>query len=344
MHELGADGTDLPFPPDGGLMPSQTVTRPGALVRLATWSIDRRRTVVALWLALLIGLGVLSSVAGGEYDIEFRTPGAESDDAQRLLEEHFPARSGDTVDVVFRAGAGAADPTVRAEVEALLADLAVLPRVTGVQSPYDPAFGYQISPLDPTIAYASLLLDGTSEDLPNSLADAMVEATEAAEASGDAVDFELSGFLIQQSQQGEMGSEGIGLLAAAFILLLTFGSVLAMGLPILVAVFGLGDLHQPDRLDRQRRPGSRLRAARGDDDRDRRRHRLHAVHRHAVPHRAADRRRAPTRPRWRSIATAGRAVLFAGCTVCISVFGLSRHGSRVPRRSRARRRRRACSS
>ena len=52
MHELGADGTDLPFPPDGGLMPSQTVTRPGALVRLATWSIDRRRTVVGLWLAL----------------------------------------------------------------------------------------------------------------------------------------------------------------------------------------------------------------------------------------------------------------------------------------------------
>ena len=66
-------------------MPSSTVTRPGALVRLATWSIDRRRTVLGLWLAVLVGLGVLSSAAGGEYNIDFRTPGAESDDAQHLL-------------------------------------------------------------------------------------------------------------------------------------------------------------------------------------------------------------------------------------------------------------------
>src|SRR5687768_6059865 len=117
-------------------MPSAATPHPSALVRLADFSYRRRRLMLLLWVGLLVGMSVLGNAFAGEHSMSFSTPGADSERAQTLLETRFPARSGDTIDVVFEAEAGVQDPGVRTEVEALLAEAAEVDHVSGVVSPY----------------------------------------------------------------------------------------------------------------------------------------------------------------------------------------------------------------
>jgi len=294
--------------------------RPGALIRVATWSIDHRRLVVPLWIVLLVALTAVAGRAGGEYGMEFATPGAESDAARQLLEDHFPAEAGDEVDVVFRATGddGIDDPAVQADVEAFLDEALALPRIDGVRSPYGETGAFQVSP-DRTIAFAALQLEGGADDAPAALGERLAELAD--EHDRDGLTFEVGGFLIEKAQQGEIGSEGIGLLVASFILLLTFGSVLAMGLPILVAVVGLGIsaaitlliarvLDVPEFAPML---ASMIGIGVGID------YVLFIVTRYRTELAAG---RQPREANVVALATAGRAVLFAGCTVIISLLGM----------------------
>ncbi|MDQ3146811.1 MAG: MMPL family transporter [Actinomycetota bacterium] len=297
-------------------------TRPTLLVRLADWSYRRRRLVVLLWIVLLVGTTMASGAFGGEYDFTFSTPGSESQEAQDLLEDRFPARSGDEVDVVFQAADGRTvdDPEVRAAIESALVPFSEAPHVDAVESPLssDPEAARQIAP-ERTIAYAILRLDVTISDYELTDARTLIDLGE--ELDRPEVQIELAGFPLQGAEQAEFSSEGIGLLLAALILLVSFGSLLAMGLPILIAVVGLGIglslitlianlLEVPDFAPQV---AAMIGIGVGID------YVLFIVTRYrSALHEGLEPRAAVIT----AITTSGRAVIFAGCTVIISLLGL----------------------
>ncbi len=207
----------------------------GPLGRLARLTFRNRGRTVLAWLAALGVAVVLATTLGGEFTADYSAPGSDSSEAQQLLEERFPTQAGDTVDVVVHADGGLQDGTAQAAVEGLLAELAQVPHVATVSDPYaDPA---GLSP-DGTTLVAHLRLDVENPvDMPIADSERMLEL--AADASTDSLQVALGGQSIQQAEQGEIGSEALGLSAATIILLLMFGSVVAAGLPILVAVAGL---------------------------------------------------------------------------------------------------------
>ena len=300
-------------------MTSPVAPHPSALVRLADFSYRRRRLMVSLWIALFVGMFALGGAFGGESSMTFSVPGAESQQAQALLEERFPAASGDSVDVVFEAAGGVRDPVVQERVQDMLRRAAEVDHVAAVISPYSPEGARQISP-NGRIAFASLRLDVSYEDeFPRE--DGLELITLAEEASGDGVRFEMSGFAIQFAEEEEFGSEALGLLAAVLILLVSFGSVLAMGLPILTAVVGLGIgtaligllanvLEVPEFAPQV---AAMIGIGVGID------YVLFIVTRYrSALHAGAEPRQAVIT----AITTSGRAVLFAGCIVIISLMGL----------------------
>jgi RND superfamily putative drug exporter len=219
------------------VMNNEGDVQPSMMGRMAAWCIRRNRLVVLLWVLALGATIFLSQAFAGEYNMSFSTPGAESDRAQTLLQEHFPARSGDTVEIVFEASQGVMNPAVRADVEELLDSATEIGYVASVVSPYSEDGARQISPSG-TIAFATLLLDGDAQGMPTEDAAKPIDLAQG--ASQSELRFELSGFAIQAAQECEFSSEVIGIGVAAVILLISFGSLLAMGLPILTAIFGLG--------------------------------------------------------------------------------------------------------
>ncbi|MPZ62481.1 MAG: MMPL family transporter [Propionibacteriales bacterium] len=209
--------------------------RPGPLGRLARVAFRRRGRVVVAWiLALGIALG-LSAAFAGDFAADYSAPGSDSKQAQDLLSERFPAQSGDTVDVVVQADGPVTDPAVRSDVSTLLEELSGLPQVAAVEAPY--AVPGSISQDGQTLV-SRINLDVTNpDDMPIGDTEELLAAADAADRPG--LDIALGGQTIQLAEEGEVGSEGIALIAAALILLVTFGSVVAAGLPIGVAVSGL---------------------------------------------------------------------------------------------------------
>ena len=211
------------------------------LQRLARFCYRRRRVVLLAWLVALVAVMVLSKAAGGKSTMNFSLPGTESQQAFDLLKAKFPARSGDSADIVFAASGpqGVRDPAIQQRMEAAFAVAKrTNPHVASVSDPYSPAGARQISP-DGHVAYAEIQLDMRSHDLPKSAGPALHDAVVAAAHPGAGLDVEFAGNLFT-SRTPPGGTEFIGLIAAVVILLIAFGSVLAMGLPILIALFGIG--------------------------------------------------------------------------------------------------------
>ena len=210
--------------------------RRSALVRLADLAYRRRGRTVLAWLAALAALVVVSGAYAAPFSADYSAPGSDSVAARELLTERFPAVAGQTIDVVVRADAGVAQPAVRRGVEDLLADVRGIPHVVGTTSPYDQAGA--TSP-DGRTAIGQIQLDVTGpDDMPVVETQRILALAEAADRPGLRV--ELGGQVVTSAEGGQIGSEAIGIAAAVIILLLAFGSVIAAGLPILVAVTGLG--------------------------------------------------------------------------------------------------------
>jgi len=210
--------------------------RGGALARLARWCYRRRRWVVAAWLVLLIGVNALAQGAGGTLLKSFSLPGSESQRTYDVLGKEFK-RTGDTGDLVFKAkgGKSVTNPAVRAAMEPVLAQLRAEPHVVSVSSPYDPQNARFVA-ANGSIAYAEILFDVQANDVPADLGTAMRGI--ASHANSDLVQVDLGGTMF--TDQTQPASEVIGLLAAVLILVIAFGSLLAMGLPIMTALFGIG--------------------------------------------------------------------------------------------------------
>ncbi len=209
------------------------------MLTLARWCSTHRRTVVVLWIVVLVGVGGAWQALGSHYSSNFTLGRTGSQRAVDVLKSRFPAQSGDSDQIVFKARAGTlTDAGARAAIGPMLAAVARLPHVTGVTSPYDPKAGTRISK-DKTVGFATVLFDQRANVLPLSAIKQVI--ARATSIRSDRLEVELDGQAIQQTEfTPPSATAGIGVLAAVVVLLISFGSFLAMGLPIVTALFGLG--------------------------------------------------------------------------------------------------------
>ena len=206
------------------------------LGRLAGRCYDRRRLVLVLWILALVGITVVAQMVGTHFQNKFTAGSTQSQQAADLLSARFPSHAGDTADVVFRTTTPIA--ANEAAINGVVDALRPLGHVSSVTGPFSPAGAHQIS-THANIAYAVVQFDETTSNLPTGAINDVISTAEAAAHSGFQV--ALGGYPISSVAKVSPGaSEGIGITAAIIIMLLAFGSVVAMGLPIITALFGLG--------------------------------------------------------------------------------------------------------
>jgi RND superfamily putative drug exporter len=207
--------------------------------RFATWITGHRKTVIFSWIAALIVIGAIAGNKGADYSEEFKLPSSDSTEAYELLEDSFPQQSGGTATIVFKAEEGVESPAVKKKMEGVFKEVEEKPHVTEVASPYGGGEGAAAISEDGKIAYATIQYDVQGNKLNKDNTKGIIKTAQG--ASGDGLQVELGGQPIEEAKE-ETGdsSFAIGLLAAIIILLLAFGSVVAMGLPIITALLALG--------------------------------------------------------------------------------------------------------
>jgi putative drug exporter of the RND superfamily len=288
--------------------------------RATRWILSHARLVTGGWLVALVAVMAVSHAAKPQYVNNLALPGTDSQRATDLLRQGFPARSGDTAQIVVRARRGSVrDASVRARVAPVLQRVARLSHVTGVVSPFTPAGAGAIS-RDGRAAFATVTFDERADVLPKAAIDRVIGVARA--ASTGALQVELGGRPIQEAHRPSAGAAtAIGLVAALVILLLTFSSLLAAGLPLVTALLGLGtalgliglESKVLDTPDFSTQLAALLGLGVGID------YALFIVTRFRE-------NRARGRGREEAVVdamnTAGRAVLFAGVTVIIALLGM----------------------
>ena len=289
--------------------------------RFATWCTGHRKTVILGWIAALVGIGMLSGAAGSDFSEEFKLPASDSKEAFDLLETKFPAQSGDSAQIVFKAEAGVESPAVEGKMEAVFAEVEKVAHVSEVASPYAGDGAAAISE-DGEIAYATVQFDEPANEIGKENIKKVSSAAE--EAGGDGLQVEVGGQPIEEVRAEEEGGDStfaIGLLAAVIILLLTFGSVVAMGLPIITALFALGvglslvtlGTHVFDTAEFAPQLAGMIGLGVGID---------YALFILTRFRNGLDEGMEPRDASIAAIDTAGRAVLFAGVTVIIALMGM----------------------
>ena len=208
--------------------------------RFATWCTGHRKTVILAWVVALVGVGMLSGSVGAKFSEDFKLPASDSQEAFDLLEEKFPAQSGETATIVYRAPAGVEIASVQRKMEGVFTQVEAVPHVSEVVSPYGPEGVAEVSE-DGEIAYATVQFDQALEELDLENVERVMEIARGAAANG--LDVQIGGQPIEEVRAEDEGGDisfAIGLMAAVVVLLLTFGSLVAMGLPIVSALFALG--------------------------------------------------------------------------------------------------------
>ena len=199
------------------------------LARLADLAYRRRGRMVLAWIgAMVLIIGVGSSLAG-EFSADYNTPGSESKAASDLTEDRFEGYSGQEIYVVWEHPDGAESPAAREGVDAFLAEAEQIDNM----SEHTPIRVSQ----DGTIGATTLPMTAPGWDVPKEDGEALIDAAE--ENSVNGLSIKLGGDPIYAAQEAA-SPEGIGFLGAAIVLLIAFGSVVAAGLPLLVALVGLG--------------------------------------------------------------------------------------------------------
>jgi RND superfamily putative drug exporter len=206
-----------------------------ALERLGRLCVRRRFTVLVCCVLAVIGLAVAASVLGTRTSDNVSLPGTGTQRAQDLLTAHFPGATQASSPIVFATGEGRIDRGAdRAAIEAALHRVSEVGAVQDVSDPFTPATVSR----DGRVAYATVTLDGPPEELTRDTADEIVDATQDAR---DQLTVAVGGIVGQQSEaEIDDPGEAIGLLIAVIVLLVTFGSVVSMGLPLLTGLIGLG--------------------------------------------------------------------------------------------------------
>src|SRR5215217_4084000 len=281
------------------------------LARLADLSYRRRGRMVLAWIvATVVIIGVGGALAG-EFNADYNTPGSESKAAGELTEKRFGGYSGQEIYVAWKDPAGATSPAAKKRIDAFLAQAKKVDHIGGETA-------IRVSQ-DGKIGSTTLPLTVPGWDVPKEDGEKLIAAAE--KHSADGLQIKLLGDPIYAAQSST-SPEGLGFLGAAIVLLIAFGSVVAAGLPLVIALFGLGIssgglivllanvIDVPDwttavsgligigvGVDYALLVLTRFRAAM-DDGKDR--------HDAVVE----------------AVTTAGRSVIIAGCTVVIAVLGL----------------------
>ena len=289
------------------------------LERIARFCFVRRRLVLGLWIGLLVLLGVFQGLAGSGYHTDFRLAGTESQEGFDLLNEAGLAGSGFEGTVVFRAEQGVQDPAITAAMTTMFEGVAPQKGVVAVTSPYSELGTSQIAQQGPDankLAYARVQFD---PDIQQADFLRLAKDTKELRPELSGLQVELGGQVFAEFKPPE--SELLGVAFAIFILLISFGSVLAMGLPIAVALFGVGTgvalltlgSHLTDMPDFTGLLAAMIGLGVGID------YALFIVTRYREGVHAGLSYEEATVA---ALNTAGRAVIFAGITVVISVMGM----------------------
>ena len=212
------------------------------LDRLGRTAARHKWITIGIWVLVAVVVGGWAQTAGGKTTDVYTIPGAQSQKAQDLLEQRFPAQAGGTASVVFQAKSGTlSDPAAQAAITQTEANLAPgqSPHVTQVLGPTTPAVGPAFVSKDGTIGYIRVQYDEKATSLPPETVKQLESAAAPAEQAGLRVEF--GGPVVDYLSRDEGGdADVIGLFFAVIILLIAFGSVVAMSVPIGTALLGLG--------------------------------------------------------------------------------------------------------
>ena len=287
---------------------------------IARWCFRHRFVVIAAWVLVLVGLGALSQAIKSDYNNSFSLPGTGSTTAQQLLAKAIPAQAGDSDTIVWQVSHGTVrDTTVTTRMSRALKQIATMPEIAAVVSPYGPHGAAQIS-RDGRTAYATVNFTKQANNLGKADITRVIDAAKAARAPG--LNVQIGGQAIEQTEQTSLGvSSTVGVLAAAVVLFIAFGSLLAMLLPIVTAIAGVGGglmaiaplTHTINVVDFAPILGALIGLGVGID------YALFIVTRHR---RGLQSGLSPEQAAVKALDTSGRAVLFAGSTVCIALLGI----------------------
>ena len=218
----------LPPPQDGPPAPD------GRFGALAGWAQRHRWAAFALWVAVVAAITLGASAAGTAYRNDFSLPGTDSQAATDLFKQHGSDQAGDSVEIVFKDTAGIRSAEDR--VEPMLAEVRHMAGVADVRSPFDDASAVSE---DGTIAYASVTLDGKTEDVPKEDVARIIDT--ARSIATEQLQVEVGGEAARNAEDKEgPTAELAGIVAALVILVLLFGSLLAASLPLITALFAVG--------------------------------------------------------------------------------------------------------
>ncbi|MFF8102143.1 MMPL family transporter [Streptomyces sp. NPDC016640] len=290
------------------------------MAALARWCVQRRPITVLLWLITFGGIVAGAFAAGSAYSNDYQVPGTESGRATQLLREGFPDLGGDSDTVVWHTSSGSVrDTGVEQTMTRALDRIEDLPGVAAVNGPYDDRGAGRVS-ADGRTAYATVTFDDPARDIDAGEAAAVVRTAEAAEADGLRIELGGSAVELGESSGGHL-AEIVGVLVAAVVLFLAFGSLAASLLPIATALVGVGTAyagivllgHVMTVADFAPMLGMLIGLGVGID------YALFIVTRHR---RGLKRGLTVTEAVTDAVATTGRAVVFAGATVCIALLGM----------------------
>jgi RND superfamily putative drug exporter len=304
-----------------GLRPvSAIAVKPSPIAKIARWCFRHRFIVVGIWLVVLVSVSIGAKIIGSDFSNSFSLPGTDSTKALNLLQAVSQSASGETDTIVWQVSSGSVrSASVENHINAMLSNVATIPQVASITSPYTPFGVTQIS-RDGRTAFAQVHFSQQFQNLDKTNVKSVISTVKSANLSG--LEVEVGGQAIEQSQQVSTSvSEGIGIAAAAIVLFIAFGSLLGISAPLVTALIALGvGISSISLLSHvismsQISPilGALIGLGVGID------YALFIITRYRagllgglVPEEAAV----------KALDTAGRAVIFAGGTVCVALLGL----------------------
>ena len=207
------------------------------LYNLAAFCIRHRRLTVTAWLIVAVAVSLLASSLGKQFADDLSLPGKDSQAATDLLDAKFPSQANGSIPVIYKAKQGKiTDSSNKKTVTDSIKNISEQDLVDSINSPFTQATASQVSK-GGEIAYASMILTEGPGEVSDSQADDLVDEIHD---SADGMELAVGGSLGDQvSSESNETAEGVGLLVAMVVLAFTFGTVVAMGLPIFTALFGL---------------------------------------------------------------------------------------------------------
>jgi RND superfamily putative drug exporter len=208
-----------------------------ALYRLGSWTFDRRRTVVVIWIAVLAVFGALAALVGGKVSDSFTVPGTESQRALDLLNKEFPGAGGAVARIVFAAPPGhkLTELKYRSLIKPTVDRARAVPQTVGGPTAFEQSA--ELSK-DGRVAFADISFAVPVAKLKDSTKDVLERVAEPARKAG--VEVEFSGGVITTATSGQDYGDVIGLIIAFIVLFVVFGRALPAALPLLTALVGVG--------------------------------------------------------------------------------------------------------